>query len=153
MNIPALVFLAICLAISGYAGRLFVHGIRSRSWPCVPGRITTSRLEQMSGSGTGRSTRSAVFVLEYTYTVNGEACTGKRIAMAPRGWFSLGRPAELQKKYSGGKEVPVYYDPAKPTLCTLENGVPARAWTFYLIASLFALFAVVMVMSLLSSLR
>ena len=141
MNVPGMVFLAICMAIAGYGGRLFIMAIRSRSWPSVPGRITTSRIDRMSGSAFGRSSSSAVFVFEYSYEVNGQQHAGNRVAMVPRGWFSLGRPTDLHKKYPAGMELPVFYDPIKPSLCTLTNGVPGRSWSFYAIVGMFGLFA------------
>jgi hypothetical protein len=144
------VFFSLCLAICGYGGWLFVNGIRSRSWPSVPGRITTSRLKTLSSSGSGRSTFSKVLVLEYSYDVNGQPYTGSRIAMLPKGWFAAGRPAELHARYPAGTEHPVYYDPAKPARCTLTQGIAAGSWSFYAIVGMFAFFLVMRLITFLS---
>jgi hypothetical protein len=146
-----LVFFSLCLVISGYGGWLFVNGVRSRSWPSVPGRITASRLKTISTSGSGSSRFSKVLVLEYSYDVNGQSYTGSRIAMLPKGWFSLGRPAALHAMYPAGTEHSVYYDPAKPARCTLTKGVPASTWSFYAIVGMFAFFLVMRLITFLSS--
>src|SRR5271169_4669169 len=78
MNIPFIILLAVCVAISGYAGRLFFIGRRSRSWPSVQGTITTSRIDHVSA---GRSGVAVVFVLEYSYAVNGQGYSGNRVAV------------------------------------------------------------------------
>jgi hypothetical protein len=91
-GIVGILFFAVCVAIPGYALWLFMNGRRSRSWPFVQGRITTSRIDMMSGSTFGRSSLSPVFVLEYKYEVDGSEHSGKRVAMAPKGWFSTGPP-------------------------------------------------------------
>jgi hypothetical protein len=140
-NLTYLVYFALlagCVAVCAHAGWLFVNGRRSRTWPFVAGTIKTS--ETTSGPG-GRS----ILVLEYSYVVDGHAHSGNRIAMAPSGWFTVGSTAELLQKYPKRKKVSVYYDPANPAVCTLQNGSPPRLWSYYAIAGMFAVIAVVMV--------
>ena len=130
--------LAVCIAICAHAGWLFLNGRRSRTWPFVPGTIKTSNTTLGPG---GRS----IFVLEYSYVVDGHEHSGNRIAMAPSGWFTLGSTAQLLQKYPKRKQVSVFYDPANPAVCTLENGSPPRLWSYYAIAGMFAVIAVVLV--------
>lgn len=134
-----IIFLAVCTGISAYAARLFVIGMRSRSWPCVQGTITTSRVETALFPGSGSSTYGRVLVLNYTYDVAGQPYTGQRIAIAPSGWFSLGTPGQLHARYPKGVRVTVFYSPDQPSQATLVNGVPGHLWSFYLIAGMFAL--------------
>ena len=141
-------FLVVCYGIPAYAAWLFVTGMRSRSWPSVQGTITTSRVEWALFPGRGSSNYSRILILTYSYAVDGQPYTGKRIAIAPSGWFSLGGPAQLHAKYPQGAQVAVFYDPAKPSLATLVNGVPGHLWSFYLIAGIFALLGLLSVVPL-----
>ena len=151
-DVPALVFLAICMAISAYGGRLFLAGLLSRSWPSTIATITTSRIVKALFSGTGQSRSKPVLELQYTYTVGGRTFTGKRITMAPNGWFSVGTPAGLHQKYPQGAEVSVVYNPRKPAMAALERGLPGRLWSFYAITGLFAVMALIELVNLIASL-
>ena len=145
-NLPQIIFLAICIGISAYAGRHFVNAVRSRSWPSVEGMITTSRIETVPSESRGGFHTFLVF--EYSYTVDGRLYTGKRIAMAPKGWFSLGTPESLQGKYPKGAHVTVFYSPTKPGMATLVRGLPSGQWSFYAIAGMFALLGAVLIVNL-----
>ena len=147
-SLPQIIFVVVCTGISVYAARLFVTGMRSRSWPSVQGTITTSRVERALFPGSGSSTYSRILMLTYSYTVDGQPYTGKRIAIAPSGWFSLGTPTQLHAKYPRGVQVAVFYSPTKPSLATLVNGVPGHLWSFYLIAGMFALLGLLSVVHL-----
>ena len=148
-DLPQIIFFVVCTGIAAYAARFFVNGMRSRSWPSVQGTITTSRVEMALFSGTGASRFKPILMLSYSYAVDGRPYTGKRIAMAPSGWFSVGTPAQLHAKYPQGAQVAVFYSPAKPSLATLVNGVPGHLWSFYLIAGMFALLGLAFVVHLL----
>ena len=147
-SLSQIIFVVVCTGISAYAARLFLTGMRSRSWPSVQGTITTSRVERALFPGSGSSTYSRILTLTYSYTVDGRPYTGKRIAIAPSGWFSLGTPAQLHDKYPRGVQVAVFYSPAEPSLATLVNGVPGHLWSFYLIAGMFALLGLLSVVRL-----
>ena len=134
-NVVGLVLLAVCIAICAHAGWLFRNVRRSRTWPFVPGTIKTS--DTTPGPG-GRS----IFVLEYSYVVDGHEHSGSRIAMAPSGWFTGGSTAQLLQKYPKRKQVSVFYDPANAAVCTLETGSPQRLWSYYAIAGMFAVIAI-----------
>src|SRR5438105_5754868 len=138
-SIPEVIFLAICAGITAYAVRILVLGTQSRLWPSVTGIVTLSRVEQVLFGNRGGGDWKSVLRLEYSYDVAGRSYTGKRIAMDPSGWFSLGSAAELHRKYPQNKSVAVFYSPAKPELSTLAKGVPRHLWSFYAIAGMFAL--------------
>jgi hypothetical protein len=145
-NIPFVVVLTLCAAITGYAGWIFVNGRRSRKWPHVEGTITTSRIDIISS---GRRGAKPVLILAYSYAVNGQEQTGHRVGFGPPGWFSMGRPGDLQKKYPAGSKTSVFYDPSNPTCCTLLSGAPERMWSFYAIAAMFGVIGLGMLLSLL----
>jgi Protein of unknown function (DUF3592) len=148
-GLPQIIFFVLCAGISAYAATLFVNGMRSRSWPSVQGTITTSRVETALFSGSGGSSFKPILTLSYSYTVSGRPYSGKRIAIAPSGWFSMGTPAQLHAKYPQGAQVAVFYSPARPSLATLVTGVPGYLWSFYLIAGMFALLGLIFVVQLL----
>ena len=148
-GLPQILFFAFCIGISAYAARFFVIGMRSRSWSSVQGTITTSRVEWVSMAGKGGSEYKPILMLSYSYTVNGQPYSGKRIAIAPSTWFSLGTPAKLHAKYPEHAQVAVFYNPARPGESTLLNGVPGYLWSFYLIACMFTLFAALFLVNLL----
>ena len=55
-SLSQIIFVVVCTGISAYAARLFLTGMRSRSWPSVQGTITTSRVERALFPGSGSST-------------------------------------------------------------------------------------------------
>ncbi|MGH7485069.1 MAG: DUF3592 domain-containing protein [bacterium] len=151
-SIPQLIFLALVIAISAYAGRLLAFGLFSRSWPATPGTITTSRIDKASFSGTGHSQFRSVLTLKYSYTVEGRKFTGSRIAAAPNGWFSVGTTASLHEQYHLGADVQVFYSRAKPARCLLERGLPGRLWSFYAVAGLFVFLGLISLINLVRAL-
>ncbi len=140
-------FLVVCYGIPAYAAWLFVTGMRSRSWPSVQGTITTSRVDWIV-LASRRSAFSQILVLTYSYTVDGQPYTGKRIDIAPSGWLSRETAAQRHAKYPRGAQVAVFYSPAKPSLATLVKGVPRHLWSFYLIAGVLALLVLLSVVPL-----
>jgi Protein of unknown function (DUF3592) len=145
-NIPFILVLGLCAAITGYAGWLFLNGRRSRTWPHVEGTITTSRIDTVSS---GRRGATAIFILAYSYVVSGQEYIGHRVGFGPPGWFSIGRPGDLHTKYPAGAKTSVYYDPSDPTSCALLSGAPERMWSFYAIAAMFGVIGLAMLLSLL----
>ena len=136
-NFAYFALLTLSIAIGAHAAWLFRNGHRSRTWPFVQGTIKVSNTKLGPG---GRS----IFFVEYSYVVNGQEHSGTRIAMAPPAWFSVGSTAQLLQRYPKRQQVSVFYDPANPALCTLENGSPRRLWSYYAIIMMFAVIGVVL---------
>lgn len=109
-----------------------------RSWPTTSGTITVAKtVTKTTGTGTERRTYLAPYV-EYKYSVGGEEYTGSRISIGPEEVRSVGidiKGAEVKvvdsegkkaiKKYSVGKEIPVYYNPDNPKDTVLEPYAPS----------------------------
>jgi hypothetical protein len=149
MDVPSVIFLAICAAITAYVGRYFVLGIRSGSWPSVEGTVTSARVEKVRVATSTGSKSSQVFRISYSFSVNGRDYSGDRVSMAPKGWYS-NTSTSLHKRYSTGQSVTVRYDPANPSVCTLISGV-LHNWSLYAIGGMFAIFVVLGLVGLIRS--
>ena len=92
------------------------HGRASQWWPYVEGRITKSSLLHY-GYRTGWDT-----LVEFSYTVNGRACSGKTIAFRFYEKQTHQQAMALHEKYPPGRPVTVFYDPDHPEISVLEPG-------------------------------
>jgi hypothetical protein len=109
-TLAQIIFVVVCAGISAHAARLFVTGMRSRTWPSVQGTVTISRVEKTSLSG-GSSSNTPILLLTYSYEINGKTYTGQWIAFAPGGWISLGSATQPRAKYPKGDQVTVVCSP------------------------------------------
>ncbi|MEO0054728.1 MAG: hypothetical protein RLZZ50_675 [Verrucomicrobiota bacterium] len=82
----------------------------SLDWPSVPGVIVNRNLTSMKG-------RKDLDV-DYTYVVDGVAHKGRRVAFAAN---AADYPA-WAKRFAPKTSVPVYYDPARPSMAVLVPG-------------------------------
>ena len=125
---PAL-FAALIAAIFVVIGGLLLYFARrikrqaeaSKSWPSAAGKITTSWVSVSEDEDSeGRRSTSYRAVVEYDYSVAGQSLHGNRVCF---GGMSGGKRAaeETIKRYPVGAPVTVFYDPAKPSQCTLEQ--------------------------------
>jgi hypothetical protein len=89
------------------------------AWPSTPGTVTQLSVEDKSDND-GNSYEVKV---EYTYTVDGVAHTGSRLAFGYSA--SGGREAhdEIYRKLKEAKTVAVRYDPDDPSVSCLSFGV------------------------------
>jgi hypothetical protein len=97
------------------------------SYVSTAGTIVESKVETGSGSE-GETTYSAK--VDFEYQVGGQKYRGNRISYATR--FTSGRKAARNtvRRYPRGKQVTVYYSPAKPAAAVLEPGI--RGSDFFL---------------------
>jgi Protein of unknown function (DUF3592) len=123
---PAIVLIPGVLLV-GAGTWLFTAGVRaavlgslSRSWPPVRGRITESSVAETS--------QGARLAVRYAYEVDGVERTGTALGFASRGsrWIaSKDRDAvraAAQERYAAGREVDVFYWPARASVSVLEPG-------------------------------
>jgi len=95
-------------------------GVQSRGWPAVRGRITESSVDETS--------RGASLVVRYDYAVDSTAHTGNTLGFASRGsrWIRTHRRDEVRaaaaQQYPAGREVDVFYWPARASVSVLEPG-------------------------------
>lgn len=109
---------------------LFVLARGSLHWAATQGLVTSSKVDSTFES-TGSYRKSHRLVLTYQYTVDGTTLTGHRIQFGDAFWSSTRSPEmaeRLRRKYSGGQEVTVHYDPARPGRCTLIRNVEPKPY-------------------------
>jgi|SRR3954447_6492053 Protein of unknown function (DUF3592) len=107
-------------------------GIRSSSWPAVPGKIIHSHTKKVKvgGSSVGQSNAPKLTTYRpqiiYSYEVSGVRLAGRRIQFASEPHTRMRSKVEDSvSEYPAGSTVTVYYDPAKPAESVLKPGVNA----------------------------
>ncbi|MBS0206583.1 MAG: HEAT repeat domain-containing protein [Planctomycetes bacterium] len=124
------VFIAVGFVLGGlfaiwYAWRTHTLAAASQSWPQATARILSCSIRSMESSDdTSQSITRYVPVVEYEFEVAGETIRGNRIKFGgtPQS-TSLDKAKQLAGQYAEGSSVTVYYDPEKPSQCTLDRHV------------------------------
>lgn len=117
-----LLWSAACLAGMTWGGWLLWQAGRSAAWPSVPGKITRSVLVWNDEKPRAD--------LEYEYAIDGATHHGARrlFAQDAGGLQSQSDVQAILKRYPVGAAVPVFVDPADPTLAVLEPGMTKASW-------------------------
>ena len=98
---------------------------RSRLWPSVPGTVEECRMhERLEFLPGGRW----VVKMKYRYRVGEEDFHGTRLKLLGSQALSEKAAREQQALYPPGREVPVFYHPAKPWRATLVTGMHTTAY-------------------------
>lgn len=110
--------LGLYLFIPGFQG--LIYGRASEGWPVVKGLIIKS--ETVSDGEGGAS-----FKIRYRYWINSKSYLGKTIGFCKYGSKintanSVGDANYVSNQFPEGKEVNVYYHPAKYYIAVLEPG-------------------------------
>jgi hypothetical protein len=103
----------------------------SQGWASTIGTIVESRLGQSTNYSGDAPTVSYSPVVEYTYSVLGQAYTGERITFGMTEASSRSaRAKEVLNRYPAGEQVTVHYDPNNPSEAVLERraGGGAAGW-------------------------
>jgi hypothetical protein len=107
-------------------------GVRSSSWPAVPGKIIHSHTKKVKGGGSsiGQSNAPKLTsyrpLIIYSYEVSGLKLEGRRIQFGSEPHTQArSKVEESVSEYPAGSTVTVYYDPAKPAESVLKRGVNA----------------------------
>jgi hypothetical protein len=130
-------------------GFMIWYGLRSRklasaskTWPSTPGKIVTSWVrETESTDSENRTTTTYVAEVEYEYKVDGQPLQGNRVQFGLGGSGNSTALRAIVKRYPVGAEVQVFYDPAKPKQCTLEQKAAGSAMILLFLGVLFLVFA------------
>lgn len=96
----------------------------SPEWPYVMGEVTLSRAYSQNDFGEDLGTPNHRWQTEvqYRYEVNGIPMTGKRLRAFGRHHFTQEEAEAEIAPFPVGKQVKVYYDPAKPGTSVLIPG-------------------------------
>lgn len=92
----------------------------SQDWPQTVGSVTDARvLDEPSQDGTNYFVQ-----LQYAYTANGAAYTGKRIGFSRRLYSRKKRALKELERYPLNASVTVYFNPEKPEDAVLVRNYP-----------------------------
>ena len=117
------------LALMGYGLSLTIKGQRAKRWPTAEGIIQGSSWKQSGHGVKGR--------LAYKYNVKGKEYLGKKRKLIDTEvhWMISWGETSIATKYWKGRQVPVYYNPEKPSQAILEPGIKLRYVSYILIGS------------------
>ncbi|MDH7578386.1 MAG: DUF3592 domain-containing protein [Bacillota bacterium] len=120
--------------------RTLRQALASRSWPACQGRIISSEVKMYHPGPTLREEGPSYSAeILYEYRVEGKRYTSRRVFF---GEYSSGSPGPARRvvdRYPPGKQVPVYYDPARPEVAVLEPGASWGAFAVLGVGILFSL--------------
>ena len=109
----------------GFAWRTRRLAEQSKSWPSVTGNILSCSIRTSeTNSDPGLSTTLYAPEVEYEYPVEGATLRGNRIQFG-----GVSKQTELNKaqamadQYPVGSQVKVFFNPANPSQCTLDQTV------------------------------
>lgn len=116
-------------AVAGWGALAIARASETRSWQAAAGSVEDVSLGvETVGYSAGRTSNRPVFSLRchvtYRYTVNGAELTSDQLDTGPAGRRNARRDCA---RYTVGRPVTVYYDPAAPSSAVLERGIPASA--------------------------
>jgi hypothetical protein len=113
------VFYLVGFGILGYGVWSARRSTQAANWPTTPGTITQLSIQENSNAD-GSTCEVKV---QYTYTVDGIAYEGSRLAFGYSG--SSGKEAhdEIHRKLKEAKGVTVRYDPSDPSVSCLSFGL------------------------------
>jgi len=123
----AAIFVALGVAMLGWAGMQAVSAVSSRRWPTTHGTITNTNVH-VGGNWRGRWYRAQI---AFKYQVSGTEHIGVRAFFGDQvSWMSHYSAVQEVSRYSTGSTVEVFYDPADPSVAVLEPGVHRQLWIF-----------------------
>ncbi len=116
-----------------------------QSWPTATGTVVANAIRTSESSNdSSKSFSNYTPAIEYEYLVAGQSYRGSRIKFGGVGSStSLAKAQAKADRYPLGSEVPVFYDPAKPSQCTLDQTISSLG-----VAMLFVFGVIFVVVSL-----
>ena len=124
MGMPfALIYLAMLLGFLYFVFISIPKTLRTKSWPKAVGKVVSSNLHEAK-----RITKNGVSItvysadIEYTYNVNGEEYSSKKIKWVDHNSNNKTHHQKKVDSYAKGQVVEVFYNPRKPSIGLLEPG-------------------------------
>ena len=122
MCLPGIIFLVIGLIFRGKVKK-------AQTWPVVSGIVESTEIKAhktttKQGRSSYRTSTSYEPVVNYTYTVNGQPYTGKRLAYSGFQGSEFSAREKLEQ-YPQGGSVQVHYNPKKPGDALLDVSMDA----------------------------
>ena len=95
----------------------------SRHWRAVPGKIVLARIVRGYQEDENDRTEEYFEVeVEYRYSVRGKVYVGKRYSYGSDRYSNYDGAMAALHGIAAGRDVPVYYDPARPERAVLRRG-------------------------------
>jgi hypothetical protein len=109
-------FLTAGVVISLRCGLALLRGVQSRRWPSTRGNVMSAKRTE---STTSDNDVVVTIKAEYKYSVKGRTYRSRTIRLGTPPFLS---PNEgMAGKLRRGQIVEVFYDPKRPSICTLER--------------------------------
>ena len=127
MGLPfTLIYAVMFLAVIYFVFVSIPKTLRTKYWPKAIGQVTSSKLHESK-----RITKNGVAItvysadIEYTYKVNSEDYSSKKIKWVDHRSNNMRHHQELVDTYFIGQRVEVFYNPKKPSIGLLQPGFSA----------------------------
>ncbi|MCY1015536.1 DUF3592 domain-containing protein [Pyxidicoccus sp. MSG2] len=117
MMAGVMMLLGATLAFGG--ARTVVRAHQSANWPTTDATITSSSVETIRVRRGGTRFHPEV---RYQYTVAGTPYSASTISFAGNNAGALADAQRVTHHYASGSHVPVHYEPADPSVATIEVG-------------------------------
>lgn len=118
--------LIVAVWLLGKSGLGVYRGLACRHWPVANGKLITVN-SHVKANSEGDEVRR--YTVVYSFSVDGTVHTGNRIRFGvPNSllWFN---PSDLAaREWRRDGRVAVYYNPSRPSLCVLQQGVSPFAF-------------------------
>lgn len=115
------------------------EAMASSHWPSVPGRITSSGTVILTGRHGSEGAD-----IHYTYAVGAKRFNGSRLEVVDYS-ANTSHATDAVAEFQEGRDVPVYYDPARPERSVLRPGATWFAYTLPVLAVVMVLFGIALV--------
>lgn len=132
------IFYLIGFGVLGYGLWTARRSTQVANWPTTQGNLTNISLAEKSDSD---STIYEVQV-EYTYTVDGQAYHGSRLAFGYAASNNHQAQTEIYEKLKAAKSVDVRYDPDNPSSSALSYGIHGSIQFILVFAIIWLAFAI-----------
>jgi len=127
----AILLAGVAVIATGWLHHLYVRSLagRSNAWPSAPGVVTASEVVRKIETTADNDLQDVYYARpSYTYEVEGEVLTGRRIRVGAEPRFTDQAKAQaVLAAYPAGAGVQVRYNPRKPSECALEGARPSIA--------------------------
>ena len=122
-----------------YSIRTARRGSASERWPVVEGKILRSEVKEDRSGGK----ICYDVAVEFEYSVGGNVLTSDNVQFGGlTGSTSKSQITEIADAYRAGQRVEVHYDPADPTVATLETGTGGALVVIAIAAAIILLWSI-----------
>ena len=118
--------LIVAVWLLGKSGSGIYRGLACRHWPVANGKLMTVN-SHVKANSEGDEVRR--YTVVYSFSVDGTVHTGNRIRFGvPNHALWFGQSDVTAREWRKGGRVRVYYNPARPSVCVLQQGVAPFAF-------------------------